>query len=373
MNDFNNGESNSQAHRSQNDQESGRGHGQYRGGHQQNRGGYQQNRGGYQQNRGGYQQNQGGYQQNRGGYQQSRGGYQQSRGGYQQSRGGYQQSRGGYQQNRGDYQQNRGDYQQNRGGNGNGGHQEQSSSSWGNVGSSIQDSTSKGWSDAAATKPAQNQSDWNTSSNSGGWSNVAAKKPAQNDNVSSGWNTHDNKASEQKPTTGDNKWDSASNNATNDWTTATASPNAVDNSWNKAPATQQPTTSWVTTSTPVAPAAPAAVETSSAGGGWDAAPKSATGDWGNMTMDTLGWTNTGKKAEDTVEDGKGIWKNGVHELGIDNEAMRLKLFGTATDQESTHSGINFDKYENIPVETTGENIPEGINQVNHQVPYYRSF
>jgi ATP-dependent RNA helicase DDX3X len=43
--------------------------------------------------------------------------------------------------------------------------------------------------------------------------------------------------------------------------------------------------------------------------------------------------------------------------------MRLKIFGTATDHESVHSDINFDKYDNIPVETTGENIPEGIDKV----------
>lgn len=84
-----------------------------------------------------------------------------------------------------------------------------------------------------------------------------------------------------------------------------------------------------------------------------------------MTMDSLGWTETKKTAKDIKEEGKGIWKDGVHELGEDNEAIRVKLFGTATDQESVLSGINFDKYEDIPVKTTGENIPEGINQVRN--------
>lgn len=357
VNDFNNADSPTQ--RSQFNQESGRGHGQYRGGYQHNRGGYQQqNRGGYQQNRGGYQQSRGGYQHSRGGYQQNRGGYQQNRGGYQQRRGDYQQSRGGYQRRADNNQQHSGNWES----------QEQINSNWSNT----QENTSKGWSDAVGSKPAQSdnsQSDWNTNNNntSGGWSNVAAKKPVQNNTSSDGWNTKENKATQQKQTSSDNNtWDSApstGNNNANNWATSTAASNTVDNSWNKAPVIQQSETSWASTQTPAAPAAP--VENSSTGGGWDAAPTKSTGDWGNMTMDTLGWSSSGKKAEDSVEDGKGIWKNGVHELGIDNEAMRLKLFGTATDQESTHSGINFDKYENIPVETTGENIPEGINKFTH--------
>ncbi|KAI8331596.1 ATP-dependent RNA helicase DED1, partial [Choanephora cucurbitarum] len=53
------------------------------------------------------------------------------------------------------------------------------------------------------------------------------------------------------------------------------------------------------------------------------------------------------------EPGKGIWKDGQHELGEENEELRLKLFGTPTDDLTLHSGINFDKYDNIPVEVVG--------------------
>lgn len=91
-----------------------------------------------------------------------------------------------------------------------------------------------------------------------------------------------------------------------------------------------------------------------------------------MTMDTLGWSDSGKKPKDVKEAGKGIWKDGAHELAEHNPEMQLKLFGTATDHESTHSGINFDKYDNIPVETIGENIPEGIDQVNFYKFKYRT-
>ncbi|KAG2219256.1 hypothetical protein INT45_009864, partial [Circinella minor] len=42
---------------------------------------------------------------------------------------------------------------------------------------------------------------------------------------------------------------------------------------------------------------------------------------------------------------------GVHVLGPKDEKTEIKLFGTANDKETQHTGINFDKYENIPVET----------------------
>jgi ATP-dependent RNA helicase DDX3X len=82
-----------------------------------------------------------------------------------------------------------------------------------------------------------------------------------------------------------------------------------------------------------------------------------------MTMDSLGWSETNKKSKDIIEPGQGIWKNGVHKLGEESDEIKLKLFGTAVDHENMHSGINFDKYENIPVETKGENVPQGITEV----------
>lgn len=62
-------------------------------------------------------------------------------------------------------------------------------------------------------------------------------------------------------------------------------------------------------------------------------------------------------------DGRGSWKDGVHVLAPRDERMELKLFGTADDKETQHTGINFDKYENIPVETKGDNVPPCIEKV----------
>ncbi|KAI9247549.1 P-loop containing nucleoside triphosphate hydrolase protein [Sporodiniella umbellata] len=81
-------------------------------------------------------------------------------------------------------------------------------------------------------------------------------------------------------------------------------------------------------------------------------------------MDALGWSDNAKRLKDEKQPGKGIWKDGVHELGEENEAMKLKLFGTAEDKQVQHSGINFANYENIPVKTTGDSVPEPIYEFN---------
>lgn len=316
-----------------------------RGGHEQSGRGHAQQRGG----RGGYQQQRGGYQQQRGGYQQQRGGYQQQRGGFQ-ARGGYQQ-RGGNQQRDGYKQQQ--------------------------------------------LNSSDNNNEWNTTPSSETDAPVTAGKPAVASVQSNNWNTTPPAVSPVAY----NGWNSAPPTAasTNQWNrpieTKTApaapilaptasvnqcstpvlaeavsatlasqcsSPAPTANSWNnKSPNVTQHA------SAPVAQNA-AAVESD----GWTTQANSPIGgSWGAMTMDSLGWTDTGKKTKNTKEDGKGVWKDGAHELGEENAEMRLKLFGTATDSENLHSGINFDKYENIPVETKGENIPEGINQVTNIVGY----
>ena len=42
-----------------------------------------------------------------------------------------------------------------------------------------------------------------------------------------------------------------------------------------------------------------------------------------------------------------------------NERLEAELFGTGHGP----SGINFDRYEDIPVEATGNNVPSGIEDV----------
>lgn len=42
--------------------------------------------------------------------------------------------------------------------------------------------------------------------------------------------------------------------------------------------------------------------------------------------------------------------------------MEKELFGEVDDSSKQQTGINFDKYDDIPVEATGAGVPEPINE-----------
>ncbi|WPK23184.1 hypothetical protein PUMCH_000412 [Australozyma saopauloensis] len=58
--------------------------------------------------------------------------------------------------------------------------------------------------------------------------------------------------------------------------------------------------------------------------------------------------------------GVGRWADGKHQPAPKNERMELELFGVAEDSSFQSSGINFDNYDDIPVEATGDDVPEPI-------------
>lgn len=58
--------------------------------------------------------------------------------------------------------------------------------------------------------------------------------------------------------------------------------------------------------------------------------------------------------------GVGKWVDGKHEPAPRNEKIELELFGTVEDTTFQSSGINFDNYDDIPVEASGEGVPEPI-------------
>ena len=69
--------------------------------------------------------------------------------------------------------------------------------------------------------------------------------------------------------------------------------------------------------------------------------------------------------KDDREGGGGGSKGGRGEVDwtvptLRDERLELELFGTG------NTGINFDKYEDIPVEATGDNIPLHITTVSYQ-------
>lgn len=68
--------------------------------------------------------------------------------------------------------------------------------------------------------------------------------------------------------------------------------------------------------------------------------------------------NQNKKASAGV----GRWVDGKHIISPRNEHIELQLFGTVDDPNFQSSGINFDNYDEIPVEATGNDVPESISE-----------
>ena len=58
--------------------------------------------------------------------------------------------------------------------------------------------------------------------------------------------------------------------------------------------------------------------------------------------------------------GVGRWVDGKHEPSERDERLELELFGTPDDSSFQSSGINFDNYDDIPVEASGDGVPEPI-------------
>ncbi|KAI5862832.1 DEAD-domain-containing protein [Durotheca rogersii] len=58
--------------------------------------------------------------------------------------------------------------------------------------------------------------------------------------------------------------------------------------------------------------------------------------------------------------GDGSWRDGKHIPGPANPRMERELFGTPDDPSKQHTGINFEKYDDIPVEASGHDVPEPV-------------
>ncbi|KAJ9143872.1 ATP-dependent RNA helicase ded-1 [Pleurostoma richardsiae] len=58
--------------------------------------------------------------------------------------------------------------------------------------------------------------------------------------------------------------------------------------------------------------------------------------------------------------GDGQWKDGKHIPGPANPRLERELFGTPDDPSKQHTGINFEKYDDIPVEASGHDVPEPV-------------
>ncbi|THH00642.1 hypothetical protein EW026_g1925 [Hermanssonia centrifuga] len=91
----------------------------------------------------------------------------------------------------------------------------------------------------------------------------------------------------------------------------------------------------------------------SGGGGWGASDRPAS---------TNGWYGNSSRPErgEGGASGFGTWKDGVHIPGGRNTRMEKELYGDLDDPSKQHTGINFEKYDDIPVEANGAGVPEPV-------------
>lgn len=88
---------------------------------------------------------------------------------------------------------------------------------------------------------------------------------------------------------------------------------------------------------------------------------SSASDWAGRPSSN-GWTAREPRGDSQQRDssGFGAWRNGLHVVGPRNPRMEKELFGDPTDPSKQHTGINFEKYDDIPVEATGAGVPEPV-------------
>lgn len=82
--------------------------------------------------------------------------------------------------------------------------------------------------------------------------------------------------------------------------------------------------------------------------------------WNGPQTSTASWQATPRNESSREMSGYGFWKDGKHAVGGRNQRMEKELFGDANDPTKQHTGINFEKYDDIPVEATGAGVPEPV-------------
>lgn len=85
--------------------------------------------------------------------------------------------------------------------------------------------------------------------------------------------------------------------------------------------------------------------------------------WAGPAQPTPNWSAPTSRTDSPVHRetfGYGVWKDDKHIVGGRNMRMEKELFGDANDPSKQHTGINFEKYDDIPVEATGAGVPEPV-------------
>ncbi|KAJ3729935.1 putative DED1-ATP-dependent RNA helicase [Lentinula guzmanii] len=82
--------------------------------------------------------------------------------------------------------------------------------------------------------------------------------------------------------------------------------------------------------------------------------------WGERST-SQNWSSTPREQpKENQMFGYGTWKDGKHVAGGRNMRMEKEIYGEADDPSKQHTGINFEKYDDIPVEATGADVPEPV-------------
>lgn len=86
-------------------------------------------------------------------------------------------------------------------------------------------------------------------------------------------------------------------------------------------------------------------------------------DWSSRAPNaSAGWDKPTRSERPAGEGmyGFGSWRDGKHVVGQRNQRLEKELYGEADDPLKQHTGINFEKYEDIPVEATGAGVPDPV-------------
>ncbi|KAF6753123.1 ATP-dependent RNA helicase ded-1 [Ephemerocybe angulata] len=98
-----------------------------------------------------------------------------------------------------------------------------------------------------------------------------------------------------------------------------------------------------------------------AGGFQGGAPRAPSAFAGRGTGDSKWAGPNGGARQDSgpASFGYGTWRDGKHVVGQRNARLEKELYGEAAEPKQ-HTGINFEKYDDIPVEATGAGVPEPV-------------
>ncbi|KAF9266813.1 DEAD-domain-containing protein [Marasmius fiardii PR-910] len=72
------------------------------------------------------------------------------------------------------------------------------------------------------------------------------------------------------------------------------------------------------------------------------------------------WAARDDQPRENAMYGFGVWRDGNHVVGQRNMRIEKEIYGDASDPSKQHTGINFEKYDDIPVEATGAGVPEPV-------------